>query len=119
MVGGRPTSSKAPSTILAFSSWRFIVEDRLTPVVRVESKERKSGDWHFIETSLCHSETIGGTAGKSSEVVEEAIRGSGVLSLVCSARKRGELESLILVAEHYRGLLGQRVIVHVDSTCCV
>ena len=80
-VGGRPTLSKALSTILAFSSWSFIVEDRLTPVVRVESKERKSGDWLSIEASLCHSETIwsrmGETSGRSSGAVEEAIPGSG------------------------------------------
>ena len=81
MVVGRPTSSKAPSAILAFSSWSSIVEDRLTPVVRVESKERKSGDWLSIEVSLCHSETIGsrmgGTAGGPLGVIGETIPGSG------------------------------------------
>ena len=105
MISGRPTSTKAPSTILAFSSRRFVVKDRLTPVVRVESKVRKYRDRLSIEASLCHSETIesrlGGTSGESSGVVEDAIPGPVVPFSVCSAWKQGDSKSLILVAEDY------------------
>ena len=66
--------------------------------MRVESKERKSGDWLSIEASLCHSETIesrmGETSGRSSGAVEGAIPESGAGNVFPpSARTVGRLTS--------------------------